>query len=252
ALACGNVFALAHSADLFAAARGDAAAIGRVADYYVHAPAAMAGMLSNHDLFAGERAWDQFDGDTARYKLAAATYLLQPGTPFILYGEEFGMGGAPLQGDWRVRAPMPWTGDPRTAGFTTGTPFRALSSNSATQNVAAELARPHGLLSWYRDLLRVRNAHASLSIGDYASPRVDGLVMSYQRRSGDETSVVVINYGTASATLALAGLPPAVQFRQVFPADGSDSFVAVGGNASAITLAPQSVRVYVGQRSTRR
>jgi alpha-amylase len=55
----------------------------------------MSTMLSNHDSFAGERACGTSSAATlaqlAQYKLAAATYLLQPGTPFIYYGEEIGM-----------------------------------------------------------------------------------------------------------------------------------------------------------------
>jgi glycosidase len=50
----------------------------------------MATFVANHDIFAGERLWDQLRGNQAQYKLAAASYLLQPGTPFIYYGEEIG------------------------------------------------------------------------------------------------------------------------------------------------------------------
>ena len=57
-------------------------------------PAGMATMVSNHDAFAGQRLHDQVGGNAAQYKLAAATSLLQPGTPFIYYGEEVGMAGA--------------------------------------------------------------------------------------------------------------------------------------------------------------
>ena len=76
-------------------------------------------MLSNHDIFAGARIWDQLAGDEARYRLAAATYLLMPGIPFLYYGEEIGMAGAAtLGGDARLRTPMSWSDCPHTAGFT--------------------------------------------------------------------------------------------------------------------------------------
>ena len=32
-------------------------------------------------------------------------------------------GAANLSGDWKLRTPMSWTGDPVRAGFTTGTPW---------------------------------------------------------------------------------------------------------------------------------
>ena len=242
---CGNAFAMDLSQPLFAAARGDAAAVHAVADYFVGAPVGLASMLSNHDLGSGDRAWNQLDGNIAQYKLAAASYLLQPGTPFILYGEEVGMSAAELEGDSRLRAPMPWTGDPLTGGFTTGTPFRALPANVATQNVAAEQARPDGLLAWYRDLLRVRNAYPSLSVGRYLSPQASGQAMAFQRAAGHEHSVVLVNDGLADVALALVGLPPGAQFRQVFPQGAHDAFIAAADGRASLRLTGQSVRVYV-------
>ena len=92
--ACGRAFAFGHQSNLINAARGNTTAIAAVANYFATAPAGMATMLSNHDRFAGERLWNQLSGNEAQYRLAAATYLLQPGTPFIYYGEEIGMAGA--------------------------------------------------------------------------------------------------------------------------------------------------------------
>ena len=244
---CGNAFAMDLSKQLFDAARGDSEAIRTVADYFVDAPVGMASMLSNHDLFAGDRAWNQLGGDIAQYKLAAASYLLRPGTPFILYGEEVGMAAADIQGDSRVRAPMPWTGDPRTAGFTAGTPFRALPANIVTQNVSAEQARTDGLLAWYRDLLRVRNIYPSLSVGSYLAPQVSGQVSAFQRNEGSERSLVLVNDGLGDGGIDIAGLPPGGHFRQVFPRGATDRFDALADGRARRRLAGQSVRVYVAQ-----
>jgi glycosidase len=92
-----------------AAPKGDESAVKAMVAYWNSAPPGMATFLSNHDIFAGPRAWDQFRGDEARYKLAASTYLLMPGTPFIYYGEEVGQAGlVVLQGDLPIRGPMSW------------------------------------------------------------------------------------------------------------------------------------------------
>ena len=111
--ACGSAFAFNNTGNIFSAAKGVATGVQRVAAFHATAAAGatsrMSTMLSNHDSFAGQRAHDQLGGNVAQMKLAAATYLLQPGTPFIYYGEEIGMaGGGTLQGDAKLRTPMSW------------------------------------------------------------------------------------------------------------------------------------------------
>ena len=81
------------------------------------------------------RVLDQVGGDEAKARLAAATLLHLPGTPFLYYGEELGMRGA-AQPDRRLADPHPHELGPATwsnAGFTTGAPFRALSANVPPQ-----------------------------------------------------------------------------------------------------------------------
>jgi alpha-amylase len=90
---CGSAFAFGLERKIVKAAKGDKKAIRAVADYFTSRAQTMATFVANHDIFAGERLWDQLRGNRAQYKLAAASYLLQPGTPFIYYGEEIGMAG---------------------------------------------------------------------------------------------------------------------------------------------------------------
>ena len=52
------------------------------------------------------------------------------------------------------------------AGFTTGTPYRALSANVATNNVAAQ-ADAGSILAFYKAMLALRNARPSISQGSY-------------------------------------------------------------------------------------
>jgi glycosidase len=235
-----------QSAHLVAAAGGDRKAIRAVAGYFGAAPPTMATMLSNHDLFAGERLWDQVQGDPARYRLAAATYLLQPGTPFIYYGEEIGMAAAPgLQGDRKLRTPMSWSADLPGAGFSAGTPFRELSGNVATHNVAGELGADDSLLAWYRRLLALRNRYPSLAAGSYEMPTVRGAALLVRRRFGAETSLVLINYGPRPVTVDVGALAGGDDFRQAFPRPASAPLRTDGQGAMLVTLAAQSLRVLV-------
>jgi glycosidase len=85
---CGGAFAFGYVHHFIKAAESDAASVKQLADYYRKQSPTMATFLSSHDRFAGDRLWDEVEGDSLAYRLAAAGYLLQPGTPFVYYGEK--------------------------------------------------------------------------------------------------------------------------------------------------------------------
>ena len=252
--ACGSGFAFGHHENVVKAAQGDTAAIQAVSDYFKTArpdmatpdrvTSNMATMVSNHDQFAGDRLWDQVKGNVAQYRLAAATYLLQPGTPFIYYGEEIGMANATnLDGDPKLRTPMSWRADANNAGFTTGKPFRAFSGNQATQNVASQQNDPDSILAFYKAMLKLRNTLPSVSRGNYESPFVTGNVLGFQRCFGSEQTLVLINYGTASASVAVRLPSGNNPMKKVFPNDGGKLSFSVAGEAE-VSIAAQSVLVF--------
>ena len=244
---CGGAFAFGLERNIVNAAKGERKAIQYVANYFTTAPQTMATFVANHDIFAGERLWDQLRGNEAQYKLAAASYLLQPGTPFIYYGEEIGMAGIKgLKGDEPLRAPMSWTADTVGAGFTTtpnAKPFRPVAPNVVRYNVAAQLADPHSLLSFYKSMLALRNSLPSLAIGSYDAPVVQGRVMAYRRTLGSETTLVVINYGTQDSSLALKGVQSQATFAPMYPLDAKPATANARGTLR-LPIPAQSVRVY--------
>ncbi|HNJ84628.1 MAG TPA: alpha-amylase family glycosyl hydrolase, partial [Piscinibacter sp.] len=194
-----------------------------------------------------DRAMDQFNGNETQYRLAAATYLLQPGTPFIYYGEEIGMRGAQsLSGDPKLRTPMSWTSsNTGSGGFTTGTPFRALSSNVATNNVQTQQASSNSLLNWYKTVIAVRQANPALRSGTHVSATAAATTLSFQRTTGNQRAVVMINYGSGPALIAAGGLPANGVLTEVFPQPGiNNANIDAGGNASA-SIPAQSLRVFV-------
>jgi len=243
AAACGSAFAFGHNADLINAARGNTAAIAAVARYFDTTPASVSTMLANHDSFAGDRVWNQLDGNVARYRLAAATYLLQPGVPFIYYGEEIGLAaGTGLTGDPALRTPMSWTGG-GNAGFSTHAPFRALSENYARNNVAAEQSDPTSLLSFYKAIIALRKAHPSLARGNYQAAAASAQLLQFERRVAGETSLVAINYGDAAASARFAGLPPAAAVTAAYP-PGAAALTTDGAGQLTIAAPALSVTVY--------
>ncbi|GAA5174230.1 alpha-amylase family glycosyl hydrolase [Niveibacterium umoris] len=243
--ACGSAFAFGHNYDIVSAAKGSStSAVTVVANYFSSAPLGIATMVSNHDAFAGDRLWTQVNGDQKQYRLAAATYLLQPGVPFIYYGEEIGMANnSSLSGDWKLRTPMSWTSDSATAGFTSGTPFRALSSNSTTNNVAAQQADANSLLNFYKAVIAMRKAHPALASGSYDNPQSSGLTMSFTRSATNEMALVAINYGTSAANVNFTGLPASASVAAAWPASGVGGVATTGGTFSA-TVPAQSFVVF--------
>jgi len=245
---CGSAFAFGLERAVIDAAKGGEhapEAVAQVARFFTEAPVSMATMLSNHDIFAGLRPWDQFGGDEARYRLAAATYLLLPGTPFLYYGEEIGQAGvAGLPGDSPLRAPMSWTADAR--GFTSGTPFRPVSPNIATHNAQAQAADPGSLLNFYKAMLALRNGQPAIARGSYEAPFAQGRVLGFQRAYKGQRVLVVINYGQDAAEVPLTALPPKARWAALHPAPSPASTPLAADAQGRLTLhaAPRSVQVF--------
>ena len=241
---CGSAFAFDLSSSLINAARGNAAAIQALSNYFKTAPTGMATFASNHDSFAGSRLWDQLGGNVAQYKLVAASYLLMPGRPYIYYGEEVGMAGAAtLSGDASLRSPMSWAGDAARAGFTTGTPYRGLSANVVTNNAAAAAADPNGLLAFYKSMLALRNNLPQIAQGSYEAPFVSGSVMGFQRAFAGERSLVLLNYGVGDAHVTVSGLTAKAQLQSSYPASAPSTAANAAGSVQ-IQVPAQSPRVF--------
>ena len=250
--ACGGAFAFDLHGEFVKAAQGNPASVAEIANYFNSAPPGMAPLVSNHDSFAGRRLWNQVGGNLAQYKLAAAGYLLLPGTPFIYYGEEIGMAGAAsLSGDAALRTPMSWTADATRAGFTTGTPYRALSANVTTNNAAAQEADPLSIYGFYRALLALRNGRPSIAAGSYESAFASGNLLGYQRAirgaQGDERTLVLVNYGAQPAAIDVAGLPAgsALNPAPLLAVDvAAGSATPCAASAAHVDVAAQSVCVF--------
>jgi glycosidase len=146
--------------------------------------------LTNHDQ---NRIASQLGDDVDKNKVAAAMLLLGPGVPFIYYGEEIGMLG--IKPDEDIRTPMQWTTD-ESAGFTTGEPWRAVNTDYVLKNATFQMQAADSLLTWYRTLIHLRNAHPALQVGDVIL--LDGghrAVFATLRVSFGEKVLVVINLG---------------------------------------------------------
>jgi alpha-amylase len=108
-------------------------------------------------------------------KVAASLYLTAPGVPILYNGEEIGMRGIKLnaQGGWvsdNSRRVMQWSSDRIAAGFSTIYPTnREIYTDEWNfidiYNVGRETNDPNSILSHYRTLIALRNAHPALRVG---------------------------------------------------------------------------------------
>lgn len=238
---CGRAFAFQTPAAILNSARTGAADNLFVNQLKLANSDRMPLILSNHDSFAGARIWNQLSGDTADYKLAAASYLLAARTPFIYYGEEIGMAGAAaLSGDAALRTPMSWTSDPGNAGFSTVPPFRELAANSTTQNVELESVDGASLLNYYNEILTVRKDYPAVGAGvpDVQSAGGDPLLLVI-RNSANACAVIAINYSsiaqayTATTSCAIAGFSRVLGGGGTLTSDGTGTVSGVVPPAGA-------------------
>jgi glycosidase len=121
-----------------------------------------------------------------------------PGVPYMYYGEEIGMVG--VKPDEKIRTPMQWSGG-RSAGFTTGSPWQPINRDYEEVNVADQVVNPDSLLSHYRNLIQLRNAHAALRVGRYLPLEVDeSSIVAFIRASEKEVVIVIVNLDDEAAT----------------------------------------------------
>lgn len=113
------------------------------------------------------------DNSRAELELVHALLFSLPGSPFLYYGDEIGMGDNIWLPDRdSSRTPMQWTPD-RNAGFSSADPgklylpvVQSLVYNYALVNVEAQLAQSRSLLHWVRNVIHVRKIHPAFGLGE--------------------------------------------------------------------------------------
>nr|WP_237708234.1 alpha-glucosidase [Exiguobacterium sp. AT1b] len=157
--------------------------------------------IENHDMVRAV----SLVGDEHHYWRESATalgmmYFFMHGTPFIYQGQEIGMKNVPLpsihdyddvatkneyferiangmseidsmQQVWgtsrdNVRTPIQWDASPH-AGFSTTTPWMPIHEEYETLNVEAQRQDQHSILSFYKEMIRLRRAEETFTYGRY-------------------------------------------------------------------------------------
>jgi len=142
------------------------------------------------------------DGDRAQVELLHSILFSLPGSPFLYYGDEIGMGDDySLTDRDGLRTPMQWTPGP-TAGFSEADPaslylptFSTPGFGAHDVNVEGQQADDASLLNWVRSMLEIRRGHPVLGNGTFEliAPS-DPAVFAFLRTDAVETLLVVANF----------------------------------------------------------
>ena len=204
---CGSAFAFGAQQEIRKSVLAGHATPALIAQLKNPARAHMPLTLQTHDSYVGDRLINQYGvNGTDNYIAAVAVALLGSDVSFSYYGEEIGESNNGKGDDPGLRGPMSWTADPRTAGFTSGKPYRDVAINVTSNNVEAQVKDPASLYHVYRALYQVRNTYPVVSSGklELLSQEGDGVLM-FKRTDGAESAFIVINL--SDKPIALKDLP---------------------------------------------
>ncbi len=186
------------------------------------------------------------DNGRRRIELLHALLFSLPGSPFLYYGDEIGMGDNIYLGDRDgVRTPMQWSAD-RNAGFSRADFARLyfpiiMDPVYGYQAVNVEAQQRYGtsLLNWLRELIHLRKRHAvfgrgSLTLIKPQNRKVFAIVRSYL----EETVLCVFNL-SQSAQPAEIDLK---EYEGYIPVEmmGEAEFPMIGPSPYQLALGPRS------------
>lgn len=195
----------------------------------------------NHDY---PRAVSRFGNDSLVFwelsaKMLAVCLYMMKGTPYIYQGQELGMTnfqGSSIEdfqdieihnvyremvGSGRIsheemiryinhmgrdnaRTPMQWD-DTAQAGFTEGTPWLGVNPNYTWLNAREQAGRGDSVLSFYKQLIKLRHTMDILVYGTYRLLLEEsGSVYAYERTLGDERLTVLCNFTDQTQSCGLS------------------------------------------------
>ena len=171
--------------------------------------------IANHDM---DRAAGYLNVYNYYAYMGANLLLLQPGTPFIYYGEEIGMKGTrDSNTDANRRLAMLW-GDGDTISDPVGTTYDPNKQPNGT--VKQQERSDESILNHYRKVIGFRNRYKQIARGTYSildlgMNHLGGFIIEYN----DETTYLIHNNSDEQITLDLSNMA----FKQIIEAVGVES-----------------------------
>lgn len=196
------------------------------------------------------------DNSRAELELAHALLFSLPGSPFLYYGDEIGMGDNIWLPDRdSSRTPMQWTPD-RNAGFSNADPgklflpvVQSLVYHFNQVNVESQLAQSRSLLHWIRNVIHVRKGHpvfglGSLRVLESDNESVLAFVRSYPGSGtavSDQGEDVLCVFSFAHNPVSVTIRAPGLESRGLYDLFGGGRFPEVGDDGEVtLTLGTQN------------
>lgn len=190
-----------------------------------------------------------------RIELLHALLFSLPGSPFLYYGDEIGMGDNVYLGDRDgVRTPMQWSAD-RNAGFSRAD-FAQLYFplimdpvyGYQAVNVEAQQRYSTSLLNWVREMIHLRKRHPVFGRGtvSFIKPK-NRRVFAFTRNYLVETVLCVFNLSQSAQPVEL----DLHQYRNLVPVEmmGEAEFPAISEDPYQLALAPRGFYWFLLKRA---
>jgi maltose alpha-D-glucosyltransferase / alpha-amylase len=178
------------------------------------------------------------DNGRRRIELLNALLFSLPGSPFLYYGDEIGMGDNIYLGDRDgVRTPMQWSAD-RNSGFSRAD-FAQLYFpiimdpvyGYQAVNVEAQQRHSTSLLHWMRQMIKLRQRHRVFGRGTISFIKPENRkIFAFTRSYEDETVLCIYNLARSSQPVQLdlsdyeGMIPVDLQYQVEFPRITSQSY----------------------------
>ncbi len=185
--------------------------------------------------------------DRKRIELLNLLLFSLPGTPFLYYGDEIGMGDNIFLGDRNgVRTPMQWSSD-KNAGFSRASP-QALylpiildpEYHYEAFNVETQQSNPHSLFWFMKRALTLRKRYRAFGRGtlQFLHPE-NRKILAFIRRYERETILVIANLSRFSQPVQLE----LAEFKNTLPVElfGRTEFPAITEKPYFLTLGPHTL-----------
>jgi alpha-glucosidase len=219
-------------------------------------------IFDNHDNPRLDLRYGDGVHDEDIQRVISTVLFASRGASLFYYGDEIGMKTTPPTHKEDVKDPIGITGWPKekgrdgertpmqwdsndNAGFTTAnaTPWLPVPPSAVTINVEAETDDPASLLSWYRNLIRLKKTNPALALGqDVMLDASSSKVLSWLRQApGAPTVVVSVNFTADPQTVSLSVPGASGKAKTLLKSPGAADPVSL----RAIKLGPFGV--YIGQ-----